>query len=94
MICDRDGWLAERRRRVASEEFDGALPTLPAFFTQAELARRWRVSVRTLDRRRAAGTGPAWLRLNGRILYPIEDVLAYERAQVRRPARPAQEAAE
>ena len=51
---------------------------------QAELARRWRISPRTLERWRCAGTGPAWLRLNGRVLYRLEDVLAFERARLRR----------
>ena len=47
---------------------------------QAELAQRWRISPRTLERWRCAGTGPAWLQLNGRVLYRLEDVLAYGRA--------------
>ena len=52
--------------------------------TQAELAARWRVSPRTLDRWREQGKGPAWMKLNGRILYRTEDVLAFERARLRR----------
>jgi hypothetical protein len=52
--------------------------------TQAELAERWRVSERTLDRWREHGKGPAWMKLNGRILYRIEDVLAFERSRLRR----------
>jgi hypothetical protein len=51
---------------------------------QGELAQRWRVSGRTLERWRRAGTGPAWLQLNGRVLYRVEDVLAFERSQLRR----------
>jgi hypothetical protein len=51
--------------------------------TQAELARRWRLSERTLDRWRTEGKGPAWLRLNGRIRYRLEDVLAFERSRRR-----------
>ena len=55
--------------------------------TPAELARRWRLSVRTLERWRVARVGPAWLWLNGRILYPRREVLAFERARLRRPKR-------
>ena len=55
--------------------------------TPAELARRWRLSVRTLERWRAARVGPAWLRINGRILYPRREVFAFERARLRRPKR-------
>ncbi len=53
------------------------------FLTVEELARRWRSSPRTLERWRADGHGPRWLRLKGRVLYRVEDVLAYERARLR-----------
>ena len=46
-----------------------------------ELAVRWRMSVRTLDRWRAEGYGPAWLTLGGRILYRRGDVAAFEASQ-------------
>jgi hypothetical protein len=56
--------------------------------TQPELAERWRVSGRTLERWRRAGTGPFWLQLNGRVLYRLADVLAFEHSSLRRGARP------
>lgn len=62
-------------------------PPLPAMLTQAELARRWRLTVRTLDRWRAAETGPACLMLNGRVRYRAEDVLAFERRRLRGGSR-------
>jgi hypothetical protein len=46
--------------------------------TEAELARRWRVSRRSLQRWRAEGSGPAFLRLNGRILYALDDIIGFE----------------
>ena len=49
--------------------------------TQAELARRWRMSGRTLERWRAERYGPLWIRIGGRILYRLEDILAYEDRQ-------------
>lgn len=49
-----------------------------AHLMQDELARRWRISPRTLERWRKAGTGPAWLQMNGRVLYRLEDVEAFE----------------
>lgn len=55
---------------------------LPARLTQDELAAFWRVSPRTLERWRARGRGPAWIRLEGRVLYRLEDVCAYERARL------------
>ena len=51
--------------------------------TQAELADRWRVTTRTLERWRVGGKGPAWLQLNGSIRFRVEDVLAFERARLR-----------
>lgn len=52
---------------------------------QVELAERWRISPRTLDRWRKLAKGPDWLRLNGRIRYRMEDVLAFERSRLQRP---------
>lgn len=46
--------------------------------TELELARRWKVSRRSLQRWRAEGSGPAFLRLNGRVIYTLEDVIAFE----------------
>lgn len=45
-----------------------------------ELAARWRMSVRTLDRWRAVGYGPTWLALGGRVLYRLADVAAFEKS--------------
>jgi hypothetical protein len=46
--------------------------------TQAELARRWRLSPRTLERWRWLGKGPAYLKIGGRIVYRKEDVAEFE----------------
>lgn len=53
--------------------------------TPVELAGRWRMSARTLERWRTDRIGPPWLRLNCRVLYRRADVLAYERARLERP---------
>lgn len=50
---------------------------------QAELAVRWRISPRTLERWRWLRRGPAYLKLGGSVAYAMEDVLAYEAAQRR-----------
>jgi hypothetical protein len=50
---------------------------------QIELARRWRISPRTLERWRWLGQGPAYLKLGGSVAYRLEDVLTYEAAQLR-----------
>jgi hypothetical protein len=53
---------------------------------QEELARRWRISPRTLERWRWLGQGPAFLKLGGRVAYRLEDIEAYEAAQLHTPA--------
>lgn len=51
--------------------------------SQKELAARWRISPRTLERWRAARTGPPWLRIGTkRIAYRLADVLAFEQARI------------
>ena len=53
--------------------------------TQRELAGLWRISVRSLERWRRKGTGPAWLRLGGRVVYRVEDVRSHEDAHRQNP---------
>ncbi len=45
---------------------------------QSELADRWNLSPRTLERWRWLGEGPRFLKLGGRVLYRLEDVEAFE----------------
>lgn len=52
--------------------------TLPERLTERDLAEHWRVSNRTLQRWRAEGRGPEWMRIGSRILYSRTTVLAYE----------------
>lgn len=49
--------------------------------TQKELARRWTISHRTLERWRWAGEGPSYMKLGGRVVYRLEDILAFEKDQ-------------
>jgi len=48
---------------------------------QHDLAARWRMSVRTLERWRSQRQGPPFLRLGGRIAYALSDIEAFEQAQ-------------
>mgnify|MGYP006204524963 FL=1 len=52
--------------------------------TQKELARRWAISHRTLERWRWTGEGPNYLKLGGRVIYRVEDIAAFESAALRR----------
>ena len=51
--------------------------------TQAALARRWKVSPRTLERWRWLGRGPQYMKVGGQVRYRFADVEAYEVAQLR-----------
>lgn len=46
---------------------------------QIELAARWKISHRTLERWRWAQEGPRYLKLGGRVIYRLSDVEAFER---------------
>ena len=50
---------------------------------QVELAARWKISPRTLERWRWTGEGPRFVKLGGRVVYRLEDVEEYEREQIR-----------
>ena len=49
--------------------------------SQHDLAVRWRMSIRTLERWRAILQGPPFLKLGRRIAYRTEDIEAFEAAQ-------------
>ena len=53
---------------------------IPERLTERELACHWRISQRTLQRWREAGTGPPWFRIGGRVLYGRDEVRAFENA--------------
>jgi hypothetical protein len=46
---------------------------------QVELAARWKISHRTLERWRWAQEGPRYLKLGGRVVYRLTDIEAFER---------------
>ena len=50
---------------------------------ERDLAERWQKSVRTLQRWRAKGYGPAHMLIGGSVYYRIDDILAFE-ARMRR----------
>jgi hypothetical protein len=55
--------------------------------TQIELAQRWRISPRTLERWRWLHEGPQYLKIGGRVVYRLEDVEAFEAKQAREITR-------
>ena len=47
-------------------------------FNQRQLADRWAVSEASLERWRSEGIGPVFLKIQGRVLYRLEDIEEYE----------------
>ncbi len=50
---------------------------------QSELATRWRISMRTLERWRWMGEGPRFIKLGGRVVYRLADIEAFEAEKLR-----------
>lgn len=79
-------------RNVGSDWASSELPTRQADHVlgaqgrlgQKELARRWGLSTRTLERWRMQGRGPAFMKLGGRVVYRAEDVESYETGNLHR----------
>ena len=57
----------------------------PTCLSQKELARRWTLSHRTLERWRLRDQGPAYMKLGCRVVYRLEDVVAFETTRLRLP---------
>lgn len=47
-------------------------------FDEKALAARWLMSPRTLQQWRWKGEGPRYLKIGGRVIYPLDAVKAYE----------------
>ncbi|MES2952327.1 MAG: DNA-binding protein [Pseudomonadota bacterium] len=48
--------------------------------SQQELAKRWGRSEAAIGLASAIGTGPRYVKIDGAIKYPVEDIQRYERA--------------
>lgn len=51
--------------------------TEPAF-TETELALRWNISPKTLQRWRCESVGPPYIKLSKAVRYPVDYIVAYE----------------
>ncbi|MCY1128036.1 helix-turn-helix domain-containing protein [Frigidibacter sp. RF13] len=52
--------------------------TSSSLLSERELADRWRISTRTLQRWRAERYGPVFIKIGGSIRYQLSDVVAFE----------------
>ena len=62
-------------------------------FNQVQLARRWNLSERTLERWRWLKQGPSYIKIGGRVVYTLDDVEAFETARRRSPSTAGSRAA-
>lgn len=53
------------------------------YMTPQELARRLRLSTGTLANWRARGEGPKFMKIGKKVLYPVDEVSAYEQQALR-----------
>ena len=66
---------------------DASLAISPRYLRTAEAARYLSLSPRTLEKHRTYGTGPAYRKIGGRVVYRLEDIEAYETEKARDAAR-------
>ena len=57
--------------------FDANLATSPRYLRTAEAARYLSLSPRTLEKHRTYGTGPAYRKIGGRVVYVLADLNAW-----------------
>lgn len=72
LVLSRPQWP---RRKAAKME--------ATCMNQIELANRWKLSPRTLERWRWLGQGPQYLKIGGRVIYRVVDIEEYELAMIR-----------
>lgn len=53
-------------------------PGDPRVLNENELAQRWGISPKTLQRWRSEGRGPKYLKLSKRVSYPLDAVIDFE----------------
>jgi hypothetical protein len=54
-----------------------------AYFTEVELALRWDLSPKTLQRWRTDGRGPHFLKFSKCVRYPIDEIMVFENKSMR-----------
>lgn len=58
-------------------------PIVVRHLNQEDLAERWNISTRTLERWRWIGEGVRFVKIGGRVRYRLDDIEAYEEQQLR-----------
>ena len=65
--------------RSPVDAINGLSPGDRRVLNENELAQRWGLSPKTLQRWRSEGRGPRYLKLSKRVSYPRESVIEFER---------------
>ena len=65
--------------RSPVDAINGPSPGDRRVLNENELAQRWGLSPKTLQRWRSEGRGPRYLKLSKRVSYPLESVIEFER---------------
>ena len=65
--------------RSPVDAINGLSPGDRRVLNENELAQRWGLSPKTLQRWRSEGRGPKYLKLSKRVSYPLESVIEFER---------------
>lgn len=65
--------------RSPVDAINGLSPGDRRVLNENELAQRWGLSPKTLQRWRSEGRGPRYLKLSKRVSYPLESVIEFER---------------
>lgn len=50
--------------------------------TEKELSEHWGVKRNTLQKWRSAGTGPIYMKIGGKVIYPLEAIKEYEKSRM------------
>lgn len=74
----RTCYLPETERSWAPTHHKEFTMATTTHFDQLQLAERWGLSPKTLERWRVIGTGPKYIRLPGKVIYRLCDIEAYE----------------
>ena len=65
-----------------AQEFN--LPETTPFWNESQLAQRWKLSLKTLQRWRSEGIGPVFVKMRSSVFYPIGEIILFEHSRRRR----------
>lgn len=79
LILEKRIKVLERRIAKLTKSKDGK-PAAQRYFDEKDLAKRWGMSVKTLQNWRTKGIGPKWEKIGRSVRYRLRVILAYEKA--------------